>query len=226
MRSLSSIAVIPDGNRRYAKASGLGFREAYGKGFDKVKSVIEWAKDEGAESATFWALSLDNYTKRSKSELDVVFALLQNRLDEFLSKGREDARISFFGRLDLLPRPLQLKFSEAEEKTADNDGFQLHFAVAYAGRDELFHAAKKLAEDYERGEAVLTPEEFEERLYYRHVPDLVIRTGSTNRLSGFLPWQAEYSELFFSEQLWPAFSRDEFGRAVELYKNSESRKGR
>ncbi|OIO26359.1 di-trans,poly-cis-decaprenylcistransferase [Candidatus Micrarchaeota archaeon CG10_big_fil_rev_8_21_14_0_10_54_18] len=226
MRSLSSIAVIPDGNRRYARSSGLNSREAYVKGFDKVKSVVEWAREEGVESATFWALSLDNFTKRSKTELDVVLSLLEDRIDEFLSEGSRDARLNFFGRLDLLPEKLSEKFLQAEKQSSSNQGPQLNFAVAYNGRDELFHAAKKLAEDYKRGEAILTPEEFEKRLYYRDAPDLVIRTGSTNRLSGFLPWQAEYSELFFSQQLWPEFSRDEFNRAIEFYKNSENRKGR
>jgi tritrans,polycis-undecaprenyl-diphosphate synthase [geranylgeranyl-diphosphate specific] len=226
MRSLKSIAIIPDGNRRYAKKSGLALPEAYAAGFEKVKSVFEWSKEEGLESATFWALSLDNLRKRSKTELDVVLGLLGSRLDGFLSKGFDEARINFFGRLEELPDGLREKFAETEERTKKNQGFELNFAVAYGGRDELFHAAESLARDYASGSAELSQKEFEKRLYLPREPDLVVRTGSAQRLSGFLPWQNEYSELFFSEKLWPEFSRADFDEALGFYSSSESRRGR
>ena len=225
MRSLKSIAVIPDGNRRYAKKNGLPLPEAYAEGFQKVKSVFEWSKGAGLESATFWALSLDNLRKRSQTELEVVLGLLGSRLDDFLSQGFDEARINFFGRLEELPAGLQEKFAAAEERTKENKGFELNFAVAYGGRDDLFHAAESLARDYASGNAELSPKEFEKRLYLSSEPDLIVRTGSAQRLSGFLPWQNEYSELFFSEKLWPEFSRADFDEALEFYSSSESRRG-
>jgi len=229
-RKLERLAIIPDGNRRFGRKIGAGEYEAYVKGFQKVREAIEWAKD--VHSLTFWALSLDNFRKRSALELKVLFQLMAKHIDEALQSKKlfqEGVRVSFFGRKELLPASISTRMRELEEKTVENEDRLLNFGVAYSGRDELLNAAKSIALDLKNGkleESELTQQVFEERLYYRESPDLVIRTGNEQRLSGFLPWQTEYSELYFSKKLWPEFTKRDYDEAVRFFETSESRKGK
>lgn len=229
MRALNSLAIIPDGNRRYAKKQGLNLAEAYAAGFSKVGDVLDWSGDAGVRSVTFWALSLDNYNKRTQAELRVLFSLMRNKADEVLSSRRfndEGCRVRFFGRRDLLPSALEERFAKLECETQNNRERELGIAIAYSGRDELLQASKRLCEDYAAGRLKNVDERaIEERLYSTAAPDLVIRTGDAPRLSGFLPWQAAYSELYFSKVLWPEFDEKEFKRAVDFYSRAETRLG-
>jgi len=230
MRVLNSLAIIPDGNRRYARKHGLGLAQAYAKGFAKVSEALDWSTEAGIRSLTFWALSLDNYNKRTQAELRVLFSLMNRKVDEVLSDPRfddEEYRVRFFGRRDMIPRQLDARFSKLEEKTAGSVERELNIAIAYSGRDELLQASKRLCEDYAAGRVKRVDEQaLERRLYSPASPDLVIRTGDAHRLSGFLPWQVAYSELYFSKSLWPEFGKAEFKRAVSAFSASEARLGR
>ena len=151
MRILNHLAITPDGNRRYAKKHFLPFKQAYWAGFDKVKEVLDWSDEP--DKITVWALSLDNFVKRSSFELKILFKLMQRHVDESLEKQSFIDRgvgVKFFGRRDLLPRELDRRFALLEEQTEDQEK-QLNIAVAYSGRDELLSAAKAIARDVKEG---------------------------------------------------------------------------
>ncbi len=225
-----SIAIIPDGNRRYSEKHGIPLKAAYLAGFKKVEQVMEWAGDEGLKKMSFWALSLENFQKRSKTELAFIYSLMRDRIQEALrsKKITENIHIKFAGRLDLLPQWLSSEMRELEEKTVDNAS-ELVVAVAYSGREELVNAAKKIARDAEKGRisaAEVDEKTFSNYLYLNYSPDLVIRTGGVSRLSGFLPFQTAYSELYFSKKLWPEFTRRDFAKAIEFYDSTDRRFGK
>jgi undecaprenyl diphosphate synthase len=225
MRPLDCLAVIPDGNRRYAKKHALPYPEAYARGFAKSAEVLEWCREAGVNDVIFWALSLDNYSKREQTELALIYSLFKSKLEEALSDGRlGEARVHFFGRIELLPKDLQDLMKRIEERTRNNKGIGVHFAVAYSGRDEILQACRRYALEAKTGK----PDEsaFRKYLYSPLYPDLVIRTGSTHRLSGFMPWQSDYSEIFVSDALWPEFTRGNFDAAIAFFKETEARRGR
>jgi len=140
---------------------------------------------------------------------------------------KEGVRVKFFGSLELLPPDLVALMRRVEEKTAKNSRVRLNVAIAYSGRDELLQAAKKLVELARNNpSAEVDEKQFEQLLYLQEAPDLIIRTGNVQRLSGFLPWQAGYSELFFSPKLWPEFSKRDFRAALAFYENAERRFGK
>jgi undecaprenyl diphosphate synthase len=230
MRELNSIAVIPDGNRRFAKERGISLAEAYACGVQNFFDASEWASEAGVSSITFWALSLDNFNKRSQIELKVVFSLIKSKMREALEDERladMGARVKFFGRRDLLPTGLDSSLKELEAATADYSGCDVNIGIAYSGREELVRAARLAAEAFAKGEITCVDEEaIESRLYNRIEPDLIIRTGRTPHLSGFMPWQSCHSELYFSDSLWPEFDKQEFERALDFYSATESRRGK
>ncbi len=229
---LSSIAIIPDGNRRYARKAGLSLEQAYMAGFRKSEDAVKWSADEGAKTLTFWALSLDNFTQRSSNELSVLFRLMKSHAQQALKSKvfkEHNVAVRFFGKRELLPRELDRTFQTVEEKYPGDGDLALNVGIAYNGRDELLHAAQLLAKDISANKVrpgTLTESEFEQYLYVKVSPDLVIRTGDAPRLSGLMPWQTVYSELYFSPKLWPEFTKEDFGAACEFYHNVERKFGR
>ncbi len=229
---LESVAVIPDGNRRFAKKRNLPLEAAYLAGFKKAGEFTKWAFEEKVKSVSLWALSLENFTKRSEGELTVLFKLMSKHINDALHhpKSRENEyRIRFFGRRELLPGPIQRSISELEEKTIDKNKGTLNIAIAYSGREELLNASTKLARDIASGKVNPTGVDeaaFANYLYFGDSPQLIIRTGNVQRLSGFLPWQNSYSELYFSPKLWPEFSKDDFIKAKEFFETTEQRFGK
>jgi undecaprenyl diphosphate synthase len=229
-----SIAIIPDGNRRYAQKNKLPLFQAYSNGFSKVNQVLEWAEADGVKSVSFWALSLENFNKRSELELNVLFGLMRDHIrkafnsPELMEKG---VRVKFFGSKQLMPKGLLELFDELESRTAENNRLELNVGVAYSGQEELLHASKLLAADIASGKVSsemakrLTIKDFEPYLYTRATPDLIIRTGNVQRLSGFLPFQSAYSEYFFCPALWPEFSREDFEGALDYYSSVQRRFG-
>ncbi|MFH1257837.1 MAG: polyprenyl diphosphate synthase [Candidatus Micrarchaeota archaeon] len=228
---LRSIAIIPDGNRRFARKGALSVRKAYSQGFRKVEEVMDWAEKADVKSVAFWALSLENYRKRSKFELRILFSLMRHKLRESLNERtfeRNGIKVKFFGRTDLLPKDLQEMMTELESRTSKYQR-ELGIAVAYSGREEILSAAKKIAIDFfgkQEKVASLNEHDFEKYLYQPQSPDLIIRTGDVSRLSGFLPWQTAYSELYFSKKLWPEFGEADFQQAVEFYNETQRRFGK
>lgn len=229
MRKLSHLAITPDGNRRYAAKHNLSFQQAYKAGFDKIKDVLEWSEEP--ERVTLWAMSLDNLLKRSSFEKKILFKLMAKHVEQSIGEGEfveRGVRVNFFGRRELLPKELNGRFQILERET-EGGRKQLNIAIAYSGRDELLNAAKALAFDAREGKidpSQLTEEQFEKYLYYGDSPDLVIRTGDAQRLSGLMPWQTAYSEIYFSKKLWPEFGKSDYNKAVEFYRNTQSRKGK
>ncbi|NUN11116.1 di-trans,poly-cis-decaprenylcistransferase [Candidatus Micrarchaeota archaeon] len=230
MRKLNHLAIIPDGNRRFAKKSSINLTNGYQNGFKKVEEVLNWSKDEGIKRTTFWALSLDNFTKRSSIELKAIYYLLEKNLSRSLAENtlvENDTKMVFFGKTELLPKKIQGLMNDIQEKTADCSSQEISVAIAYNGQEEIASAAARLAQDYKEGKiSKIDESSFSNYLYYNHSPDLVIRTGDSPRLSGLMPWQTVYSELYFSKKLWPEFDKNEFDAAIDFYNSIESKKGR
>jgi undecaprenyl diphosphate synthase len=229
-RTLKSIAIIPDGNRRYSRKRGLSVAAAYAAGFEKAREVIKWSA--GVPSLAFWALSLDNLAKRSALEKKILFSQMKENIDKALESNElreQGVRVRFFGKLGALPADLRRALAKVEEATAHNAKRLVSVGLAYGGREEVFEAARSFALDLKSGtlrEHDLTPAAFEARLWFPENPDLVIRTGRVQRLSGFLPLQAGYSELFFSQKLWPEFTQRDYAAAVDFFRESEARYGK
>jgi len=230
--SLRSIAITPDGNRRYAKHNNLSLDAAYAKGFEKVKEAGDWALECKLKSLTVWGLSHDNFQKRTPLELGLIFKLMRSRVQEALEmRDLEDkgVRVQFLGHLELVPETLLREIRALEERTQENKALTLNIAIAYSGREELLQAARLLARDVARGklaEEEVDEKKFSEYLYLKEPVDLMIRTGGMRRLSGFLPWQSDYAELYFTEKLWPDFSRADFDDAVEYYESVQRNFGK
>ncbi len=229
-RTLKSIAIIPDGNRRFSRKRSITIAQAYGRGFEKAREVIRWSA--GVPSVAFWALSLDNLAKRGALEKRILFSQMKRHIARALESNElreQGVRVLFFGKLDALPNDLRQALAKVEDATAASALRTVSVGLAYGGREEVFEAARSFALDLKTGklsEKQLTPAEFEARLWFPESPDLVIRTGRVQRLSGFLPLQAGYSELYFSQKLWPEFTQRDYAAAVEFFGESEARYGK
>ncbi len=228
MHQPASIAIIPDGNRRFAQKNALSLVDAYRAGFSKVQDVLSWTDGTSVSSVRLWALSLENFQKRSSMELRILFQLMRHQLSASLSDPRfaeQDVAVRFFGKKSLLPKSVQDGMAKLEEKTAHHQK-ELGVAIAYSGREELASAAQAAAEDLQAGRIdAITEKTLEPYLYSAQPVDLVIRTGDVQRLSGFLPWQNAYAEVYFSKKLWPEFDKKEFDAALDFYANTERRFG-
>ncbi len=229
---LKSVAVIPDGNRRFAKKSGLALEAAYLAGFKKAGEFSKWAFEEKVKTVSYWALSLDNYAKRSQEELKILFKLMTKHMEDALKHPKfndHECRIKFFGRRELLPLEIQKSMAQLEEKTMDRGENSLNMGIAYSGHEEVVSAAKKLAADIATGkisQESVDESTFSAYLYTSEAPQLIIRTGNVQRLSGFMSWQNAYSELYFSPKLWPEFTKPDFLAAKEFFETTEQRFGK
>ncbi len=225
------IAIIPDGNGRWAESRGLPRNEGHRRGTEVMRDVIEAALELGVSSVTVYAFSMENWGRPS-DEVDAIMSLLRRYLrrerDELAAKG---IRVRAIGRLDMLDADLVEAIREVERSTEQGSDMRLTFALSYGGRTEIVDAVRSLARDVASGH--LEPDAIEEktlgaRMYAPDVPDpdLLIRTGGEHRISNFLPWQLVYTELWISEALWPDFGPDELREAVRLYQQRERRFGR
>lgn len=215
-----------DGNRRYAKERGLPTLEGHRKGYEKLKEALRWGKDAGVENIIVYAFSTENW-KRSADEvsylLDLFRFILNQELEHFHKEG---GIIKCLGNLDKFPEDIQKLTRSAEEKTKGNPGPRLYIALSYGGRDEILSAVKKIVSENPK------PEDITEEYFAKHLqtypmpdPDIIVRTSGEKRLSGFLPWQGVYSELFFIDTYWPAFSKEEFDGILKEYENRHRRFG-
>ncbi len=227
------VAVIPDGNRRYAKARSMLPWEGHRAGAETFKKLIDWCKEAGVKELTLWSCSTDNLL-REKKEVNFLLKLFEEFADDFmksLEKGKvkEKVKVRFIGDLDRLPKKLAGKLRKIEKKTKNNDDYKLNFLVAYGGEWELVRASKLIAEEAKSGKLDvknITSELFEKHLMLQDKPDLVIRT-SQERLSGFLPWQSAYSEIIFlKDKHWPEFSKEDFKNCLDEYARRKRTYGR
>ncbi len=219
-----SLGIIPDGNRRYARKEGLTHRKAYEKGFEKVEEVYKWVLDQDyIEEVFFYALSTENL-KRDEREIEIIFDLFNRKaydLYESEIMKEYDVSIEFLGREELL-EPISETIKEIEENTKERDSYKLNICIGYGGKKEIVDAAR----DLKLKNLEFNEKNLEENLYTSSSIDLVIRTGGYQRLSNFLIWQSSYAELFFTDQLWPEFSEQEFEKAIEFYRSSERNFGK
>ncbi|MBX6371920.1 MAG: isoprenyl transferase [Acidothermus sp.] len=225
------VGVILDGNRRWAKAMGMGVSTGHRRGAAKIEEFLGWCAELRIEVVTLWLLSTDNLG-RPAEELVPLLRIIEDTVRDLAASKRW--RIHPVGALDLLPDETARALKEAEHATANVDGLVVNVAVGYGGRREIADAVRALLHEHaSRGTSiedlanVLDVEHIAEHLYTKGQPDpdLVIRTSGEQRLSGFLLWQSAHSELFFCEALWPDFRRVDFLRAVRAYAQRERRFG-
>jgi undecaprenyl diphosphate synthase len=223
------IAIVMDGNGRWANLRGLKRTEGHAAGEQALFDTVEGALDIGITDLTIFAFSTENWS-RPKSEVRFLMefneSLLLRRVDELDDR---DVRIRFLGRRSRpVPQRLVRRIEETEERTADNGRMTLRIAFNYGGKAEIVDAARRLADDVREGRLKRVDERtLTARLYEPDMPavDLLIRTSGERRLSNFLLWQAAYAELVFVETLWPDFDRIELARAVAEYQRRERRFG-
>lgn len=224
------VAIIMDGNGRWAVDRGLERNAGHREGIESVREIIRACRDYGVEALTLYAFSIENWN-RPKGEVSELMRLLEEYLETELTEVMEQgAQVRSIGRLDRLPPSTRRAVEHAVAETAGNDGMKLVFALSYGGRTEIVDAARRLARDAELGK--IDPEGIDEKgfaayLYAADVPDpdLLIRTGAEQRVSNFLLWQIAYTELHLSERMWPDFRRAEFEEAVLDYQRRERRFG-
>ena len=224
------VAIIMDGNGRWAKERGLPRTEGHRAGADAVRRVTEGCGELGIEFLTLYAFSSENW-KRPKREVDALMKLLEQFLRKKTPEMHEqNIRLQAIGRLHALPASCQQQLHRSIEATAQNTGLTLILALSYGGREEIVDGVKSLLESVERGhldKGMIDAEVFSKHLYTRYYPDpdLLIRTSGELRLSNFLLWQLSYTEFYVTERLWPDFDRDELVAAVREYGRRQRRFG-
>ncbi len=215
------VAIIMDGNGRWAERRGLKRVEGHRHGAETAREVSEECTRLGIERLTLYAFSLENW-KRPRAEVTTLMKLLKKFLKEKRAEMKEEnIRFSAIGRLHMLPADTRRELDKTIGSTEDNDGLNLCLALSYGGRAEVVDAARALAQKAVRGE--IDPETIDEEMFSRELyqpgvdPDLMIRTAGEMRLSNFLLWQASYSEFYVTEKCWPEFTTEEFHKALEAY---------
>ena len=222
------VAVIMDGNGRWAKERMLNRLRGHKAGIEAVRETIRCANDVGVDYLTIYSFSTENW-KRPQDEVNGLMNLFaKTMLAEIDGLHEEGVRVKTIGNLSALPEKTAAAFEEAWERTKNNDGMTLVIAVNYGSRDEILDAAQHYAHDLQEGSAPeLTEDVFEKYLYTAGIPDpdLLIRTSGEMRVSNFLLWQIAYTEFYCSEVLWPDFDRYEFLRALLDFQQRERRFG-
>lgn len=224
------VAVIQDGNRRYARRNGGDATDGHREGAQTTERVLEWCQDIGVEELTLYAFSTENFD-RPDEENQALFDLLCEKLREFADAERvheNEVRIRVIGEVERLPERVRDAVDYAERRTRGYDRFVLNIALAYGGRSQLLEAAQGVASDVETGTlepGAIEVETIEDRLYDQPVRDvdLIIRTGGDERTSNFLPWHANGNEaaVFFCTPYWPEFSKTDFLRGIRTYEHRE-----
>ena len=221
------IAIIMDGNGRWARQRKLPRVAGHKAGVGSVRSTVETCARMGVGALTLYAFSVENW-KRPRAEVETLWRLLRVYLGSELDlMMRNDIRFGAFGRLDELPAFVRGELNDVIDKTSSNRGMRLNLAINYGGRTEIIDAVRRLVEDARHGEVEVTEEAISERLYTAGVPDpdLLIRTSGEMRVSNFLLWQIAYAELYVTNTLWPDFDRAELLRAILDYQKRDRRFG-
>ncbi len=217
---LKHLAIIPDGNRRYAKKSKLSIEKIYSKAMNKVFEIIDWCKESEVKTLTIWGFSTENW-KRSGIEKKILFKLFEEKGKEILSdKKINRERVKVIGNIKQFPENLQKLFRNIEEKTRKNNKFNLNILLNYGGREEIVQAVNQILS---KGKKRINEKDFKENLWLQDEPELIIRTSGEQRLSGVLPFQSTYSELCFVKKYFPELTKKDF---LKIIKNFEKRKRR
>ena len=230
MKIPEHIAVIMDGNRRWAEERNVPHIAGHSAGVEALDAVTEECARRGVKALTAYGFSVENWN-RPRPAVDALFSLLRNTLKRYISKVRENnIRFNTIGRVNELPRDLRIMLEKAVDDTSGNTGMVLTAALNYGGRQELVDAARALVSEYGKGDGgvdFISEKSLEERLYTAGLPevDLVIRTSGELRISNFLLWQSAYSEFYFTETLWPDFRAESLAKALEEYGRRQRRFG-
>ncbi|MGI5935904.1 MAG: polyprenyl diphosphate synthase [Oscillospiraceae bacterium] len=211
------IAIIMDGNGRWAQRNGLPRTAGHAAGAETFRRVATYCKDIGIEYLTVYAFSTENW-KRPAQEVQSIMRLLEKYLREAIEKMEKDrVKMKFFGDISILSEELQRLIEETAEISQRYEGCQVNICVNYGGRDEIVRAARQCAEELLKGgKKQIEMEDFEKHLYSSGIPDpdLIIRPGGEQRLSNFLLYQSAYAELYFTDTLWPDFTEKEINKAI------------
>ena len=222
------VAVIMDGNGRWAQKRGLPRSAGHKAGAETFRKLGTYCKNLGIDYLTVYAFSTENW-KRPKDEVDGIMHLLEQYLHECIDTMEKDGnRLRFLGDLSVLTPELRELIDETNEISSRIEGFQANVCLNYGGRDEILHAVRRYAEAYKAGTAPeLTEDVFSGYLYSAGIPDpdLIIRTSGEQRLSNFLPWQGAYSELYFTDVLWPDFTERDMDAALAEFQRRDRRFG-
>lgn len=214
-----------DGNRRWAKARGLPSLEGHAAGLTKAKEIVRHAFSQGVSTVVLYAFSTENWN-RGPEEVGYLMTLFSNAIArEFDELAREGIRIRFIGDLSRLPGTIRASAEKLERESATASGKTLGIALSYGGRAEILSAVNRLLAE---GKSEIGEEDLRAVLWSADIPDpdLIIRTGGEKRLSNFLTWQSVYSELFFTDSLWPDFTKEEFDAMLAAFAQRERRRGK
>ena len=225
------IGIIMDGNRRWAKEKKLLPQLGHKEGANNLEKIAEVCAEFGVKYLTVYAFSTENW-KRSKEEVDYLMNLFISSIRTFKKRSDEkDYRVQLTGDINGLSTELQKEILEVEEMTKNNKGLTINFAINYGGRAEILNVTKILASKYKEGNIKL--EDINEDLFSKYLqtrnspdPDLIIRTGGEERLSGFLMWQSAYSEFYFTNTYWPDFDKEALRKAIIEYSNRKRNFGK
>jgi len=225
------VAVIMDGNGRWAKRQGLPRIIGHKRGVDTLKELLRCCKDWGIQALTAYAFSTENWG-RPLEEVEFLMTLFERVLrKELREMMQENVQIRFVGNLEALPRSLQAEIERSMIDTQHNRGIKFTVATNYGGRQEILHACQAIAQQVQQG--LIQPDQIDRELFEKHLytagigdPDLLIRTSGEMRISNFLLWQMAYAEFYITESLWPDFDRAEFHRALAAYQQRDRRFGK
>ena len=224
------VAIILDGNGRWAKAKGMPRNYGHAQGSKNVEKICEEAWRMGIKYLTVYAFSTENWN-RPKEEVNALMKLLRNYMKTCLkTAAKNDMKVRVIGDITKLDEDIQKRILELEEATKNNGGLNFQIAINYGSRDEITRAVRTLAEDVKEGK--LMPEEVNEACIERYLdthdipdPDLLIRTSGEQRLSNYLLWQLAYTEVYFTDVPWPDFSKQDLEKAIEQYNRRDRRYG-
>lgn len=224
------IAIIMDGNRRWAKEKGLATQLGHKAGAETLEKIAAYANDIGLKYLTVYAFSTENW-KRSQEEIDGIMDLLRSYVKKYTERAKKDnVKMDAIGDITRLDYDIQESIKNLEEVTKDKDALNLHIALNYGGRDELRRCVKKICKDVEKGK--ISSDDIDEDIISKNLdtadipdPELIIRTSGEERISNFLLWQIAYSEFCFSDKLWPDFKEEDLVDAVYQYQNRNRRFG-
>ena len=229
------IAIILDGNRRWAKRNLSITKTGHFRGADAVENLLDWCEEFDIKIITLYALSAENLNRKDK-ELEYLFDLIKIRLEKLYNDPRihrNKMRVKAIGKIELLPDSIKDVLKRLDDVTKNYDEHFLNIALAYGGQDELVDAVKKIVVKISEGSLTvddINKKEIESNLYTSHLPqsspDMILRTSGERRLSGFLLWQSAYSELIFMDIFWPGFRKIDLMRAIRTFQKRKRRLGK
>ena len=230
MKIPAHIAIILDGNGRWAKAKGMPRNYGHAQGSKNVERICEEAYRMGVKYLTVYAFSTENWN-RPKDEVDALMKLLRNYMKTCLkTAAKNDMKVRVIGDKTGLDEDIRNRIAELEEATKDNGGLNFQIALNYGSRDESVRAVRRVSEDVKEGK--VKPEDIDEKMFETYLdthgipdPDLMIRTSGELRLSNYLLWQLAYTEFYFTDIPWPDFTKEELSKAIEQYNRRDRRYG-